>query len=114
MALCSSIGPLKGIAVSSQPNEIMCDKEAMKGRMSEIIGKLTPDQCELFAYALEEVASCYLTASSHGALLISNETDGSQSLVAINASEMQISEMVGFMAEAIQGRHSSPGGIYVN
>lgn len=114
VALCSSIGPLKGIAVSSQPTEIMCDKEAMKARMSEIIEKLTPDQCEHFAYALEQVASCYLSASSHGALLISNEKDESQSLVAINASEMQISEMVGFMAEAIQGRHSSPGGMYVN
>ena len=42
----------------------------MKARMSEIIEKLTPDQCEHFAYALEQVASCYLSSSSHGALLI--------------------------------------------
>ncbi len=102
------------ITVSSQPTQIMCDKEAMKARMSEIIEKLTDDQFEHFAYALEQVASCYINSSSHGALLIANEKDESQSLVAINASEMQISEMVGFMAEAIQGRHSSPCGIYVN
>ena len=114
VALCSSIGPLKGIAVSSQPTEIMCDKEAMKARMSEIIEKLTPDQCEHFAYALEQVASCYLSASSHGALLISNETDESQSLVAINASEMQISEIVGFMAEAMQSRNTTIAVGYVN
>lgn len=114
VALCSSIGPLKGIAMPSHPTEIMCDKEAMKARMSEIIDRLTPDQCEHFTYALEQVASCYLSSSSHGALLISNDTDESQSLVAINASEMQISEMVGFMAEAMHGRHSSPGGMYVN
>ena len=100
--------------MSSQPTEIMFDKEAMKARVSEIIEKLTRDQCEHFTYALEQVASCYLSSSSHGALLISNETDESQSLVAINASEMQISAMVGFMAEAIQGQHSSPGGTYVN
>ena len=98
----------------TKKTEITHDKEAMKARMSEIIDRLTPDQCEHFAYALEQVASCYLSPSSHGALLIANETDESQSLVAINASEMQISEMVGFMAEAIQGRHSSPGGMYVN
>ncbi len=114
VALCSSISPLKGITVSSNPTEIICDKDAMKTRMSEIIEKLTPDQCEHFTYALEQVASCYLNASSHGALLIANETDESQSLVAINASEMQISEMVGFMAEAMQVRHSSPNGMYVN
>jgi len=100
--------------VSSHPTEIICDKEAMKARMSEIIEKLTLDQCEHFAYALEQVASCYLNSSSHGALLIANENDESQSLVAINASEMQISEMVGFMAEAIQGQHSSSGGMYIN
>jgi hypothetical protein len=94
--------------------EMICDKESLKTRISEIIEKLTPDQCEHFSYALEQVASCYLSSSSHGALLISNETDESQSLVAINASEMQISEMVAFMAEAIQGRHSPPGGMYVN
>jgi hypothetical protein len=98
----------------TKKTEITHDKEAMKARMSEIIDRLTPDQCEHFAYALEQVASCYLSPSSHGALLIANETDESQSLVAINASEMQISEMVGFMAEAIQGQHSSPGGMYVN
>ena len=98
----------------TKKTEITHDNEAMKARMSEIIDRLTPDQCEHFAYALEQVASCYLCASSHGALLIANEKDESQSLVAINASEMQISEMVGFMAEAIQGRHSSPGGMYVN
>lgn len=95
-------------------SEITHDKEAMKARMSEIIDRLTPDQCDHFTYALEQVANCYLSSSSHGALLIANETDESQSLVAINATEMQISEMVGFMAEAIQGRHSSPGGMYVN
>lgn len=94
--------------------EITCDKEAMKARISEIINQLTPDQCEHFAYALEQVASCYLSSSSHGALLIANETDESQSLVAINASEIQISEMVGFMAEAMQDRRSTPGGLYVN
>lgn len=86
----------------------------MKTRISEIIDQLTPDQCEHFAYALEQMASCYLSSSNHGALLISNEADESQSLVAINASEMQISEMVGLMAEAMQGRHSSLGWMYVN
>jgi hypothetical protein len=114
VALCSSIGTLKGIVVSSHPTEITCGKEAMKARMSEIIEKLTPDQCEHFAYALEQVASCYLSSSSHGALLISNETDESQSLVAINASEMQISEMVGFMAEAISGHKQSRAESYIN
>ena len=58
------------ITVSSHPTEIMFGKEVMKARMSEIIEKLTPDQCEHFAYALEQVASCYLSSSSHGALLI--------------------------------------------
>ncbi len=57
VALCSSIDPLKGIAVSSHPTEIMCDKAAMKARMSQIIEKLTPDQCQHFVYALEQVAS---------------------------------------------------------
>ena len=114
VALCSSIGPLKGIAVSSQPTEIMCDKEAMKARMSEIIDQLTSDQCEHFAYALEQVASCYLSPSSHGALLIANEKDESQSLLAINASENQISEMVVFMADAMQGRSLVTNSSYIN
>lgn len=100
--------------MSTNQTEITCNKGAIKARMSEIINQLTSDQCEHFAYALEQVASCYLSSSSHGALLIANETDESQSLVAINASEIQISEMVGFMAEAIQGQHSAPGGMYVN
>jgi Cu/Ag efflux pump CusA len=95
-------------------SDISLSKTAMKTKMAEIIDRLTVDQPEHFSYALEQVASCYLNSSSHGALLIANEKDESQSLVAINASEIQISEMVGFMAEAIQGRHSSPGGMYVN
>jgi len=114
VALCSSIGPLKGMTVSSLPTEIMCDKKAMKARMSEIIDQLTPDQCEHFAYALEQVASCYLSPSSHGALLISNEKDESQSLVAINASELQITEMVGFMADAMCRRDSHARNNYIN
>ena len=50
VALCSSIGPLKGMAMSSQPTDIMISKDKMKARMSEIIEKLTPDQCEHFTY----------------------------------------------------------------
>jgi hypothetical protein len=114
VALCSSISPLKGMTLSSNPTEIMCGKEAMKARMSEIIGKLTPDQCEHFAYALEQVASCYLSPSSHGALLIANEKDESQSLVAINASEIEISEMVGFMAVVMRKNHSHTVRKYIN
>lgn len=98
----------------TKKTEITHDKEAMKARMSEVIDRMTPDQCEHFAYALEQVASCYLSPSSHGALLIANETDESQSLVAINASEMQISEMVGFMAEALNGRCLEHSNNYIN
>lgn len=114
VALCSPIGPLKGITVSSQTTEIMFVKEAMKARMSEIIEKLTPDQCEHFTYALEQVASCYLTAFIHGALLIANEMDESHSLVAINSSEIQISGMIRFMAQAIKESPFSTGEIYIN
>ena len=98
----------------TKKTEITHDKEAMKARMSEVIDRMTPDQCEHFAYALEQVASCYLSPSSHGALLIANETDESQSLVAINASEMQISEMVGFMAEAISVHNPKIDHKYLN
>lgn len=94
--------------------EITHDKEAIKVRMSEIIENLTSDQCEHFVYALEQVASCYIGTSSHGALLIANESDDSQSLVAINASEMQISEMVGFVAEALNGRCLEHSNSYIN
>lgn len=73
----------------------------MKIKLTEIIEKLEVHQLEHFSYALEQVANCYLNSSNHGALLIANDSDESQSLVAINASESQISEMVGFMAEAI-------------
>ena len=100
--------------MNTKLTEITYDKKTIKTRMSEIIDRLTPDQCEHFAYALEQVASCYLSTSSHGALLIANEIDESQSLMAINASEIQISEMVGFMAEALQESQSSTGGMYVN
>lgn len=95
-------------------SDIALSKTAMKTKMAEIIDRLTVDQLEHFTYALDQVASCYLNSSNHGALLIANENDESQSLVAINASEMQISELVGFMAEAIQGQHSSTGGMYIN
>jgi hypothetical protein len=94
--------------------DIGSNKTAMKAKLAEIIDKLTVDQLEHFSYALEQVANCYLNCRSHGALLIANESDDSQSLVAINASENQISEMVVFMADAMQGRQSSSGGIYVN
>jgi hypothetical protein len=83
-------------------------------KLAEIIDKLTEDQLEHFSYALQQIANCYLNSSSHGALLIANETDESQSLVAINASENQISEMVIFMADAMQGRQPLPRGIYIN
>jgi hypothetical protein len=96
------------------PSEISLSKTAIKAKMAEIIDKLTVDQQVHFAYAIEQVASCYLNSYSHGALLIANENDESQSLVAINASEIQISEMVGFMAEAICSRESQVRNKYVN
>ena len=114
VALCTSFSSLIGSKVPSLPTKITYDKEAMKARMSEIIEKLASDQCEHFVYAIEQVASCYMSPSSHGALLIANESDESQSLVAINASEMQISEMVGFMAAVIEDHQASPSGKYVN
>lgn len=94
--------------------ELPVIKADMKVKLTEIIDKLTEDQLEHFSYALQQIANCYLSTSSHGALLIANESDESQSLVAINASENQISEMVVFMADAMQGRKSSPGGMYIN
>ncbi len=89
-------------------------KAEMTTKLAEIIDKLTEDQLEHFSYALQQIANCYLNSSSHGALLIANETDESQSLVAINASENQISEMVVFIADAMQGSQSAPGGLYIN
>lgn len=83
-------------------------------KLTEIIDKLTEDQLEHFSYALQQIANCYLNSTSHGALLIANESDESQSLVAINASENQISEMVVFMADAMQSHQSLTGGMYVN
>jgi len=81
-------------------------KTEMKSKLAEIIDNLTDDRLEHFSYTVEQVASCYLNSSSHGALLIANKSDESQSLVAINSSETQISEIVGFMAEAMQRRNS--------
>jgi hypothetical protein len=95
-------------------SDIALSKTSLKDKMAEIIDRLTVDQLEHFSYALEQVANCYLNRNSHGALLIANESDESQSLVAINASENQISEMVVFMADAMQGRQSSLGGMYIN
>jgi len=94
--------------------ELPVIKADMKVKLTEIIDKLTEDQLEHFSYALLQIANCYLNSSSHGALLIANESDESQSLVAINASENQISEMVVFMADAMQGSQSAPGGLYIN
>jgi hypothetical protein len=94
--------------------EISSTKTAMKVKMAELIDKLTDDQLEHFSYALEQVANCYLNSASRGALLIANEYDETQSLVAINASEIQISEMVVFMADAMQSRRSSAAGMYIN
>ena len=95
-------------------SDVALSKTNMKVKMAEIIDELTVDQLEHFSYALEQVAKCYLKSTSHGALLIANDADESQSLVAINASENQISEMVVFMADAMLGRHSFTGGMYVN
>jgi len=89
-------------------------KTTIKTKMAEIIDRLTVDQLEHFSYALEQVANCYLNSTSHGALLIANESDESQSLVAINASEDQISEMVVFMAEAMQAQKTTAVGLYLN
>lgn len=94
--------------------ELPVIKADMKMKLTEIIDKLTEDQLEHFSYALQQIANCYLNSTSHGALLIANESDESQSLVAINASENQISEMVVFMADAMQSHQSLTGGMYVN
>ena len=114
VALCSSIGPLKGIFMLKDPVEIASTKATVKATLAEIIDKLTDDQLEHFSYALEQVANCYLNSTSHGALLIANGSDESQSLVAINANENQISEMVVFMAEAMQGRSLVTSSSYIN
>jgi hypothetical protein len=94
--------------------ELPVIKADMKMKLTEIIDKLTEDQLEHFSYALQQIANCYLNSTSHGALLVANESDESQSLVAINASENQISEMVVFMADAMQSHQPLTGGMYVN
>jgi hypothetical protein len=95
-------------------SDIALSKTTMKVKMVEIIDKLTVDQLEHFSYALEQVANCYLNSTSHGALIIADDSDESQSLVAINASEEQISEMVVFMAEAMQTQKSTTVGLHLN
>jgi hypothetical protein len=61
-----------------------------------------------------QVVICYTWPSNHGALLIANESDDIQFLVAINASEEKIYEVVGFMAEAISTHEQSGIGIHIN
>ena len=107
VAICVGIGALKRKHMhknSPNPDVIKAERKA---KLVEIIDNLTHEQLEHFSYAVEQVASCYLSSSSHGALLVANESDESLSLVAINASETQISEMIGFMAEAMQGLNTA-------
>lgn len=94
--------------------KVPSSKIGLKAKMVEIIDKLTDDQLEHFSYAIEQVADCYLYSTSHGALLIASDSDESQSLVALNASENQISEMVVFMADAMQRHCLSPDNAYIN
>ena len=94
--------------------EITATKSSIKAKMAELIDRLKDDQLEHFSYALEHVASCYLNSTTHGALLFANATDESQSLVAINANENQISEMITFMADAMQGRYRTTENTYIN
>lgn len=51
---------------------------------------------------MEQVANCYLDDNIHAALLVMNARDDAQSVIAINADEQQVAEMVQFVAQALE------------
>ena len=81
--------------------------EALKLDLCQLVDRLSLAQRQHFHHAVQQVADCYLKPEQHGALLINSTAEASQSLVAINASNEQVTEMLGFMSQVI-GQAAEP------
>ena len=77
-------------------------RSAIKQKLDHFIGLMDDAQLDHFEFTLEQVANCYMGEDIHSTLLVRNDKDESQSVFAINADRDQVSEMILFMAEAIQ------------
>ena len=86
----------------------MTDKYKLQSKVTEIIGSLHEDQYEHFSQVLERLAGCYLNDAMHGVFLIADETKHTQSLIAINADDQQIDEMVNIMSETLKASPLRP------
>ena len=86
------------------PNMLQDDvsREALLRKLEALMARIQDEQLPHFAAAIEQVANCYMADNIHATLLVMNERDDSQSVIAINADDQQVAEMVDLVAQAFQ------------
>ncbi len=98
--------------INNEFDETNIDK--LKKELIYLLERMSKEQRQHFYHAIQQVAGCYLNPEQHGALLISTTQEESQSLVAINASNVQVAEMLGFMSQMIGQAADFAGSPYLN
>lgn len=90
--------------MTTDPNMLQDDvsREALLRKLEAFMARIQDEQLLHFAAAMKQVANCYLDDNIHATLLVMNERDDSQSVIAINANDQQVAEMVDLVAQAFQ------------
>jgi hypothetical protein len=86
----------------------MSEKYKLQSKVTGIIASLHEDQYEHFSQVIERLAGCYLNNDMHGVFLIADDKAHTQSLIAINADDQQIDEMVNIMSETLKASPLRP------
>ena len=69
--------------------------------LAQAIGRLSDDQREHYRLLSKALLSCYLDDGQRAAVIVGREQDCSATLIAVNADNVQITEMLAQMSELI-------------
>jgi hypothetical protein len=83
-------------------------------QFASLLNKIDLEQLDHLSYILGMIGECYTNKNVHAAFLISNDLDQSNSLVAINANQIQITELIKFMSDAVNESQGVQNSSYVN
>lgn len=78
------------------------------------IDKIADDQLEHFTVAIKQMLDCYVDQNCCGALIVANESIRKQTLIAINADEDQIEQLIDRISSSMTPPAQSRAGKYVN
>jgi len=77
------------------------DRTQLKFKLNQLVDELDDDHCPQFAEVINALSPCYRNKDLFGVLITANELSHEKSLLALNAKEEQVHDLLMFMVDAL-------------